>query len=60
MNELNHLRQELELLKIQPFSLARPTSSSRSPRKEGDTEEEGRGIGGNVFAAFLTHALPLS
>ena len=45
---------------VQPFSLARPGSSSRSPREEGDTEEEGRRVGGNVFAPFLTHALPFS
>ena len=45
---------------IQPFSPAQPRSSSRSPREGGDTEEEGRGIEANIFAAFLTHALPFS
>ena len=53
---------------VQPFSLAQPGSSSRSPSEVGDTEEGevgdteegGRGIGGNAFVAFLTHALPFS
>ena len=39
---------------VQPFSLAGPGSCSRSPREEGETEEEGRGIGGNIFAGFNT------